>query len=285
MGMLGRTTRLRLREYPELEVSWTSREGGAGAIPFDALDGPGALEALFRNHGPFTWVVNCIAVLQSLIDDRDPASVRRARRVNGDFPVLLSTVAVKAGLRVVHISTDAVFPPTAGRCTESTPPAPQGTYAATKRLGECGRNGVLNIRCSVIGADPTRGRGLVEWLRSRPPYSRVPGYADHLWVGCTALQVADLCSWLIARGQFDTAASEGSIHHFCPCAPVSKYEVLAELAATLRPDVQVQPVLSDRPVTRQLDTERRAFTGPFPKYAPIRPALRELVRYTGGVAA
>jgi dTDP-4-dehydrorhamnose reductase len=228
--------------------------------------------------------VNCIAVLQALIDPNDPASVRRAERVNAEFPAQLAAIAAESGPRVIHISTDAVFPPDATRCLESTPPAPSGVYARTKLRGEVTAPGVLNVRCSVIGPDPVHRRGLVEWLLEQPPRSQVSGYTDQLWVGCTALQVANLCRWLTEGGGFEVAAAEGPVHHFCPCAPVSKYEVLAELAAALRPDVHVYPVPGGRPVTRQLDTQRRAFTGPFAKYAPLRPALLELA-HAAGVAA
>src|SRR5205807_1057329 len=107
------------------------------------------------------------------------------------------------------------------------------------------------------------GRGLFEWLRGRPPGARVPGFTDHLWVGSTTLQVARLCHLLISEDVFESAA-EGHIHHFCPCAPLSKFELVTGLAAALGLDVEVNPVESGRPVTRQLDTEQRVLAGLVP---------------------
>src|SRR5262249_7610946 len=150
-------------------------------------------------------------------------------------------------------------------------------YARTKLRGEVAAAHVLNLRCSLIGPDPRRGRGLVEWLRGQPPGARVPGFTDHMWVGCTTGQLAELCRRLITDDHlFKAASAEGPVHHFCPCAPLTKYELLPRLVAALSLDVEVRPVESGRPVTRQLDTDYRAIPAVLPKYAPIGPALAEL---------
>jgi hypothetical protein len=57
---------------------------------------------------------------------------------------------------------------------------------------------------------------------------------------------------------------------------VSKFELLRRLAALLRPDIEVSPTESGRPVTRQLDTENRALHNGWPKYASLDAALVEL---------
>jgi dTDP-4-dehydrorhamnose reductase len=220
--------------------------------------------------------VNCVALLHSQIDERNPESVRLAERVNTDFPLQLAIVAAEAGASVLHVSTDAVFPPDAGRCGERTPPAPANAYARTKLHGEIVADNVLSLRCSLVGPDPWHSRGLIEWLRSRPPGSRVPGFTNQRWVGATTFQVAELCRVLIAEGLFEKAVREGPVHHFCPCEPVSKYELLRQVAAALNLDVEVQPVVSEQPVTRQLDTDYQVIAAAFPKYGRLDAALAAL---------
>jgi dTDP-4-dehydrorhamnose reductase len=275
--MLGHAMVRHLRASGAAKVVWTERRGEGGGIPFDALGGPAELARLFAEHGPFRWIINCLAVLQTLINEADPDSVRVAETVNGRFPRWLAEAAALAGARVVHVSTDAVFPPHAGRCAEGTPPEPANVYARSKLHGEVVAGCVLNLRCSLVGPDPRRGRGLVEWLCSRPPGATVPGFTDHLWVGCTTTQGAVLCRQLVAEeGLFEAAVAEGPTHHFCPCAPLSKYELLLGLVTALGLDLKVRPVASGRPVTRQLDTDYRVLQAVLPKYAPIGPALVEL---------
>jgi dTDP-4-dehydrorhamnose reductase len=277
-GMLGHVLVRHLREDASLDVRWTTRRGEDGGIPFDVRGE--SIHDLLAGLAPVDYVINCIAVLQSQIDEQDAASVRRAEEVNGEFPHALAEAARVHGTRVLHVSTDGVFAADAGVCAESTPAAPPNVYGRTKLRGEVRAEHVINVRCSLIGPASENGRGLLEWLRTQPPGACISGFTDHLWTGCTTRQVAELCRRLIADGHFDAATAEGSIHHFCPCAPMSKYELLRRLAELLRPDVEVRPVACGRPVTRRLDTEKQTLHGITPKYAPPDAALRELKKIT-----
>jgi dTDP-4-dehydrorhamnose reductase len=274
--MLGHVVVDRLRKQGGAGLAWTTRSGAAGGIPFDALDGRRKIRAVLDRHGPFTWIINCVAVLQSLIDDTDGASLRRAEQVNGEFPHQLAAAAAETGARVIHISTDAVFPATATRCGEGTAPAPDTIYGRSKLRGEVSSGSVLNLRCSIVGFDPAHGRGLLEWLRRQRAGARVPGFTDQLWVGCTTLQLAELCQRLIG-GLFDTARAEGPTHHFCPLEPVSKCELASSLARVLELPLEVVPEPSGRPISRRLDTDYRSISSVFQKNGRLEPALARLV--------
>jgi dTDP-4-dehydrorhamnose reductase len=234
------------------------------------------IEDLLARVGSVDYLIKCIAVLQGQIDEQNADSVRRAEEVNARFPEQLAEVARHHGARVIHISTDGVFAADAGRCVEQTPAVPPNVYGRTKLHGEVMAAHVLNIRCSLLGPASGNGRGLLEWLRRQPMGARISGFTDHRWAGCTTRQAAELCRRLIAEQWFAAAAREGSVHHFCPCAPLSKYELLQRLAELLRPDVEVCPVESGRPVSRQLDTDRHTLHHAIPKYAPLDGALRDL---------
>lgn len=275
-GMLGHMVVRHLSSIPDSAISWTTRDVGGGGIAFDTTSGEKVLSDLLGRHGPFRWVVNCIGILRSSIDERDPTSVAVADAVNGTFPHLLAAVAAAEGARVIHISTDAVFPSRAGRCVESTPTSPEDAYARSKRAGEVIATNVLNLRCSIIGPDPRHRRGLLEWLLAQPAKCRLKGFTDQQWVGATTLQVAELCRVLIADGLFHAAHNEGPIHHFCPSAPLSKYELLRLLAELWRPDLSVDPASSGCPVTRVLDTRYRTLREAMGWARPIDLALRDL---------
>lgn len=60
-----------------------------------------------------------------------------ARHLNGELPGILAKSAARAGVRFLHISTDAVFDGTKdGLYTETDTPNPLSVYAQTKLLGE-----------------------------------------------------------------------------------------------------------------------------------------------------
>jgi dTDP-4-dehydrorhamnose reductase len=75
-----------------------------------------------------------------------------ALRVNGDGPrVLADAIARRAGIRLIHISTDYVFAGDADTpYAEDAPPAPQSAYGRTKLVGEVAVRAVLPDRGYVV---------------------------------------------------------------------------------------------------------------------------------------
>lgn len=251
-GMFGHTVfgNLRLHGF---DVARTTRSRQGDSIPFDAQGGQGAIRDLLARQGPFGWIINGIAVGPSMIDESESSSVRLTEQINGEFPHQLATVAAPLGARIIHISTDAVFSETAGRCLETTPTGPTTVYGRTRLRGEVNHPAVLNIRTSMYGMDPAHGRGLFEWFRRQPAGARVPGFTDQLWAGCTTLQLARLCRAFIA-GMFDAARAQGAIHHFCPLGPMSNFELLSGLNRGAKVPLEIVPTISGSPSTRHLDT-------------------------------
>jgi dTDP-4-dehydrorhamnose reductase len=282
-GMLGHVLVRQLRACSRIALQWTTRQGEDGSLSFDLERQPNRLADLLAG---VDFVINGIAVLASRIDEQDAASVRRAEAVNAVFPQRLAEIAGSRGVRVIHISTDGIFAANAGRCVEETPPVPPDVYGQTKLRGEVTADHVLNIRCSLIGPDSGNGRGLLAWLVRQPRGARIAGFTDQLWTGCSTYRLALLCRGLIAESWFDTAVREGSVHHFCPIAPLSKYELLGRLTQLLRPDIEVCPVASGQPVTRRLDTDKHTLHRIIPRYAPLEAALSDLAQRTnvGSVA-
>ena len=276
-GMVGGMVARVLSASAGIEVAGTRRRDSEDPFFLDAAAGGGPVRRMLRKRGPFDLLVNCIGVLADGIDPEDPADVDRASLVNSTFPRILAQAAEETRSPILHVSTDGVFPPDAGMCFEETPVAPPDCYGRTKALGEVEAQGVLNVRCSLVGPDPASRKGLFEWLRGQPPGADVHGYTDHAWNGVTTLQFARLCQRLAHRETFDSVRGEGGTHHFCPNECVSKYELLTIFRDAFRPDVTVRPVEGpEGPISRRLGTRRRAFPSLFGEGLPMRSAVEEL---------
>jgi dTDP-4-dehydrorhamnose reductase len=274
--MLGQMVRGVLTLTPDVEVLGTTRGGGPGLLAFEASGGLEALRRLAAADGPFDLVVNAIGVRHERIDPADGWSMREAIVANALLPHELAAWSEECGARVVHVSTDGVFPPDAGVCFEDTPRAAPDPYGQTKSLGEPTAAGLVSLRCSLVGPDPIGRHGLLEWLLSRPPKARVPGYTDHSWSGVTSLQFATLCRSLVDPDAFAAVRAESAVHHYCPNKPVSKHELLVLLAACFRPDVEVEPAPGPKPVTRRLDTRLQSLAEMAGRDKPLRQAIEAL---------
>ncbi|MGW1029258.1 dTDP-4-dehydrorhamnose reductase [Streptomyces sp. NPDC002577] len=93
-------------------------------------------------------VVNCAA--WTAVDDAESREAE-AHRVNADGPQLLAETCREYGARLLHVSTDYVFP---GDATvpyaENAPTGPRTAYGRTKLAGEEAVLGVLPERAAVV---------------------------------------------------------------------------------------------------------------------------------------
>jgi len=93
-----------------------------------------ACRLFLKTHGPFTHIVNCAA-----FSAVDPAETHRddAFRANALGPEVLGQCAREFGVRLVHLSTDYVFPGTGKTPLRETDlVAPCNVYGQTKLEGE-----------------------------------------------------------------------------------------------------------------------------------------------------
>ena len=97
------------------------------------LTAPEAASRLLQQIRPDA-VIHTAALANLEACEADPQS---ARLLNAEVPGLLAQSAARAGIRFLHISTDAVFDGTKdGIYTELDQPSPPGVYSATKLQGE-----------------------------------------------------------------------------------------------------------------------------------------------------
>ena len=105
-------------------------------VDYDALDiaDVGAVDAWFAQHGPYDVVVNCAAItnVDGCEDDEEGAY-----RVNALGAENMARAADACGGKIVHVSTDYVFPGTDPEPRrESDEVGPISAYGRTKLAGE-----------------------------------------------------------------------------------------------------------------------------------------------------
>lgn len=274
--------RLYLARDAGLKVDWTSRRQESDALLFQG-GAPQSLLDLARERGGYDYAINCIAVLKNGAENSGPEGEAAAHQINAVFPHELARMAAEIDCKVIHVSTDGVFAPDSGVCLESDVPAPSDLYGRTKLLGEPSASNALTIRCSIIGPNPLKKTGLFEWVVGQPRQAHIRGYQDQLWRGVTTLQFAQLCARMFRENLFVRLREQLAVHHFCPNAAVTKYQLLQLLSSRFRPDLQVEEA-SGGTVNRVLETRGllREICG---AERPMDVAIGELSTYIDGPKA
>jgi dTDP-4-dehydrorhamnose reductase len=204
------------------------------------LSRPGAADELIGAERP-AWVVHCAAAADVDQCQRDPAW---ANRLNVEMADRVAEASAKAGARLVHVSTDAVFDGERGGYRESDAPRPVNVYGRTKLEGEqavLARDpGAAILRTNFFGWHAWGRRGLAEWFLSQFETSKsVSGFVDS-WIA--PLLVNDLADLIL-----EIAALELSgVYHAVGSECLSKYEFGRRLAVEFGFDgARVRPVPID----------------------------------------
>lgn len=192
-----------------------------------------------------TYIINCIGITKS-----DSVSPETVLLVNGTFPKAFEKKLLPPDCKFIHISSDAVFTKDAGMVSENSQTSPDDAYGKSKLRGEVTGENSLTIRTSFLGFDPHKKSGLLEWVRNNP-VPTLAGFTNQKWAGCTALQFAQLCEYLIQSSdhflQFQKASS---VIHFCPLR-ATKYQIVLTTVQVLQLPKKVQKTLGI-PISREL---------------------------------
>jgi len=250
-GMLGSAVTRALQERAH-EVITASRSTG---IKFDAvnLDTENLLKAAGLQGGDF--VVNCVGLTKSRINEASMTSRTLAVKLNIDFPDDLARSAEQAGVNVIQAATDCVFSGLAGGYSESSAHDALDVYGKTKSLGETPSPNVMHLRCSLIGPEIGSSSLFFEWVRQQPVRAEINGYNNHFWNGLSSLAFGKVVSGVIKEDLF-----KSGVQHLVPTNQVTKDELVRlELAALGRGDVQVTSKKGEHPIDRTLRTNGHDF--------------------------
>lgn len=156
-------------------------------------------------------VINCAALADI---DRCEAEPDRSRAINTDLPRRLAAACAASDVRLVHVSTDAVFDGVGGPFVETDRPVPLSTYGRDKLAGEAAAlaedPSALVVRTNVVGWSPTGRRSLLEYFHGRLAAGEpAPGFVDlefrplpapWFWPACRTLQSAGMVGVRHATG-------------------------------------------------------------------------------------
>ena len=250
-GMLGSAVTIALQANGH-EVITASRSTG---IQFDAVNLHA--ENLLRAAGlqKDDYVVNCVGLTKTRIDETSVTSRSLAVKLNIDFPDDLAKAAETTGVKVIQVATDCVFSGLSGGYSESSAHDPLDVYGKTKSLGETPSPAVMHLRCSLIGPEIGRSSLFFEWVRQQPINALIDGYTNHLWNGLSSHAFGKVVSGILDKGLF-----AAGLQHLVPSNQVAKDELVRlELAALGRDDVQVNSREAEQAIDRTLRTDRPEF--------------------------
>ena len=270
-GMLGSAVAETLRTS-SFEVLTASRTSG---IRFDAekLDVASLFSAAGLGAGDY--VVNCVGLTKSRIDEYSVSSRTSAVRLNVDFPAELARVASISGVKVIQVATDCVFSGLTGGYDESAAHDPLDVYGKTKSLGEIPAASVMHLRCSLIGPELGRNSLFFEWVRQQPRGGAISGFTDHIWNGLSSKTFGKIVAGILSDNLF-----KAGVQHLVPADKVNKDQLVRiELAALGRGDVSVTSTTSPKTVDRTLSTENPDFNQKLFASAgyPTLPTISQMV--------
>jgi dTDP-4-dehydrorhamnose reductase len=245
-GMLGSAVEKVLRAGG-LDITVASRTKG---ILFDAVDVNmwNLVEDSDLSSGDF--IVNCMGLTKTRIDENSRASRELAVRLNIDFPNSLAKAAENSSLKVIQVATDCVYSGGGSSYTELDTHDAHDVYGKTKSLGETPSNSVMHLRCSLIGPELGKSSLFYEWVKNQPQGSHIQGYKNHVWNGLTSTAFAKIVHGVITSNHF-----KPGVQHLVPAGRVTKDELVRiALASLSRTDVEVEPVDAPIGADRTLST-------------------------------
>lgn len=176
-----------------------------GRTPFEVvaadLTQPGQVERVIEQTQPDA-IIHCAALTDV---DRCEMAVEEAQRVNTLLPGWLARAALKNGVRLVHISTDAVFDGVRGEYSEEDQPNPINMYARTKLEGERAVTeadpDALIARVNFFGWSWQGSRSLSEYFYHHLSAGRrVSGYTDLVFCPLLVNDMVEILLRMLERG-------------------------------------------------------------------------------------
>jgi dTDP-4-dehydrorhamnose reductase len=218
-----------------------------GKINFSSENSNTDFKKIIKKIKKVDYVINCIGINKVSNDNKFKATIS-----NSLLPYQLSLLSEKYDFKIIHISTDAVFQRNSGRRNERNLPMPEDLYGMTKYLGEISHNNAMNFRTSLIGLSPIKKNGLMEFTLNDS--DQIHGYTNQQWSGCTTLQFAKLCEYIIYNKKFDYFRKISDIFHFAPLGPITKYKLISEILKTAKKETKLIKSKSDIEIKRYLDS-------------------------------
>jgi dTDP-4-dehydrorhamnose reductase len=214
-----------------------------------------AVSEALSNLGEGDYVINCIGVIKSEIDESSPTSRDNATLINATFPQNLAQEAEKRGIRVIQIATDCAFSGRVGQYTESSEHDALDHYGKSKVAGEISSRSMMHLRVSIIGPETRGHKSLYDWVAQQPSGARIKGFNNHIWNGISAKAFGRIARGIIEKGNFIAG-----VHHVVPQNEVTKCELVKLIASrTGRSDLTIIEGFAPESINRTLATNDKDF--------------------------
>ncbi len=188
-------------------------------------------------------VIHCAALADVDSCEKEP---ELAARTNAELPGRIADACRRHSVRMLHVSTDAVFDGRkSGLYAETDSPNPLSTYARTKYAGEGAvlslHPGAIVARVNFYGWSMSGRRSLAEFFVANLAAGKmVNGFTD---VTFCPMLVNHLASILMAMLQTELHG----LYHVAGPSPMTKYEFGVEIARCFGFDErQIQPRLVEQ---------------------------------------
>jgi len=243
-GMLGECIFNYLNDN-HINIFGTSRKG---KLIFRAENLEKDFSKIIKLYPKIDFIINCIGITNpSLVNNEETI------KVNSLLPLKLSELSKTYKFKIIHISTDAVYGDLSGCVTEKSKTSPNGLYSLSKLLGESESQSTVNIRTSIIGLSPTKKTGLVESILNEK--NTVKGFNNQTWSGCTNLQLAKFCEYLIYKDGFINIRKKSNVINFAPLGPTSKYILVKTILKIFNKQNLLTKQSSKNTITRYLKSD------------------------------
>jgi dTDP-4-dehydrorhamnose reductase len=225
-GLLG--LNLALQAAEEYEVVGIDKLDTLRPTDFKALQADlltsGAVADLLDQVQP-DWVIHCAALANMDDCEKQP---ELAQRLNAELPGEISRETAGRGIRMVHISTDAVFDGVRGDYTEEDLPNPLSVYAHTKLGGEqavlASSDKAIVARVNFYGWSSSGDRSLAEFFFNNLQEGwLVNGFEDVLICPLQVNQLAEILLEMLEK-------ELNGLYHVMGSQKISKYDFGVALA-------------------------------------------------------
>ncbi|HEY0707509.1 MAG TPA: SDR family oxidoreductase [Polyangia bacterium] len=213
---------------------------GTTSADLDARDAE-AVARLVRASAPAV-VVNCIAKMGIPACEEEPQT---AFALNTQLPGQLADLSRTLGFKLVHFSTDSVFPDRPegdqGVYVETDAARPLNTYGITKFGGDCHvqarANDYLLVRISVLFGPSPKGNQFVERMLARAARGQALSVAhDVIGSPSYSLDVAGRVAEMIVKG------APAGLHHVANLGRPSLHELMVAATAACGLSAEVHAV-------------------------------------------
>jgi dTDP-4-dehydrorhamnose reductase len=227
-GLLGLNLAVQTAVDSRYAVSGVVHHNALAGVPFNVIQAdlgqPQAVAELLERTQPEV-VIHCAALANLEACEAQP---ELAWRLNAGVPGELAAATARAGIKLVHISTDAVFDGQAGNYREEDTPHPLGVYARSKLAGEQAvtqaNPQAIIARVNFYGWSLNGTRSLAEFFyRNLSAGKAVNGFTDIFF--CPLL-VNHLADWLLKMVEKDLQG----VYHVVSAEALSKYEFGCRIA-------------------------------------------------------